>query len=415
MNRLEERALEIQRILLLAIGEGTPELKRFLLDRLHFADFTDPDAGKNFAHLHEENRSLFLDATETERDPDPAYFRLIRELLRINRAIDLIPAMTRSAEALRGDPSGHDSALEEVVSTISRHAERLATLQTPTASWKDPSDRLIQLLDDFGKRYLARSSPTARVRWGLRDLDQLTNGLQPGHLYLLVGEKGAGKTSFIMGHARELAKDALVSAVVTADATAHAGAERLLAGEAGVDYAMMATSHMRWEDWPRLMQACEWLAESFPYLFSAAGMSGTELESLLMQIAEQQSPDILFLDDINRLRNVNDLFSSGTQILDLIKRMVNFARERNIPVVASVEKVELPTTESMNSLGRWLSLLDYANAAFAAVLKPSDEILEAGGESMIHHLHIVRNIAGPKARLRIAYNHGARKFEDPPG
>lgn len=247
MKRLKDQALEIQRNLLLAIGEGTPELKRYLLDRLHFADFTDQDAGKNwhFALLHKESRSLMLDAPGAKHDPDPAYFRMIRELVRVNRAIDLIPAMTWSAEALRGDPSGHDTALETVVSSISKHAERLAALQTPTSSWQDPRDRLLRLVDDFSNRYEARSSTTARVRWGLSDLDQLTDGLPPGHLYLLVGEKGAGKTSFIMGHARELAKDALSSAVVTADATAHAAAERLLVGEACVDPARMATSHMR--------------------------------------------------------------------------------------------------------------------------------------------------------------------------
>lgn len=414
MSHLRDQALEIQRNLLLAIEEGTPELKLYLLERLHSGDFTNPEAGKNFAKLNEENRSLFLDDPEIKPDPDSAYFSMIRELLHLNRAIELIPAMNQAVEALRGDPSSNEDASERIVSTILKHAERIVTLQTPATSWEKPSERLLGFVSDICYRYETHASPIARVRWHLRDLDQLTKGLQPGSLYLIVGEQGAGKTSFILGHAIELAKDALNSALITADATVDATLERLLASASGIDPVRMATNQQTHHDWPRLIQACDELTVAFPYLFSALGLNGTELISLLMQISECKCPDVLFIDDINRIRNMNDLFSTGTHLLDLIKRLVHLAREWNIPIVATVGKIELPTSESMNSLGRMLSLLDYANTAFAATLEPTDEFLDADGEYMIHHLRIDRNVAGPKPTLRIAYNHDARRFEDPP-
>jgi replicative DNA helicase len=124
------------------------------------------------------------------------------------------------------------------------------------------SDALQDTLDQLEALYGSDGEITG-VETGYVDLDSMLLGLQPSNLLVVAARPGAGKTSFAMGAAANVAMSARRPVMFfsmemgTLELT-----KRLLSGEARVELRKLQTGKIREDEWTRLSHAVGRLAET---------------------------------------------------------------------------------------------------------------------------------------------------------
>lgn len=90
---------------------------------------------------------------------------------------------------------------------------------------------------------------------GLRDVDELTLGLRPGHKYTVAALPGRGKTAFALHIATVTAKLGFGVLFISLEMDREEVLQRMLASEARVDGKRIMTNQLAAEEWPRVIAA----------------------------------------------------------------------------------------------------------------------------------------------------------------
>ncbi|MBC8163114.1 MAG: replicative DNA helicase [Roseiflexaceae bacterium] len=172
------------------------------------------------------------------------------------------------------------------------------------------------------------------VPTGLRDLDEITGGLQRSDLIILAARPAVGKTSFAMSVAHGVAKAGNgVVGIFSLEMSRDQLVQRMLAMETGIDTHKLRTGHIRDSELQLVMEAMGRLASLPVYIEDTAGLSIMEVRSKARRLQARVGIDLLVIDYLqlmqgrgreNRVQEVGEI-SRGLKAL---------ARELNIPVIA---------------------------------------------------------------------------------
>ncbi len=182
------------------------------------------------------------------------YARIVNELALLRRLIGVAGQIT---------DMGYDDS-EEVSETLDR-AEALVfevAERRVTDSMVGVSEALQITLDQLETLY-ASSAEVTGLPTGFSDLDHLLLGLQPSNLIVVAARPGAGKSSFALGAAANVAMEARRPVLFfsmemgTLELT-----KRLLAAESRVEARRLQTGNIPEADWTRLSHAVGRLGEA---------------------------------------------------------------------------------------------------------------------------------------------------------
>lgn len=175
------------------------------------------------------------------------------------------------------------------------------------------------------------------VPTGFTDLDRITGGLQRSDLIVLAARPGIGKTSLALS----LAHNASVKyknsvAVFSLEMSKEQLAQRLLSMDAGIDQHRLRTGWIEDDEWLKIVEASDTLAEASIWIDDTAGISTMEMRSKARRLAAEHGIDLIIVDYLQLMQA-----SSGgrgenrvLEVSEISRSLKGLARELNVPVLA---------------------------------------------------------------------------------
>jgi replicative DNA helicase len=192
----------------------------------------------------------------------------------------------------------------------------------------------------FGTSRRPRSgaTPVTGIPTGLRDLDQMTAGLQKGDLIILAGRPSMGKTSLMVNnvamHAALNDKKRVGVGIFSLEMSASQLAEMLLCGRARISSWRLRKGYARGEDWKRVVHAVDFIDKADIFIDDTPGISIMEMRSKARRMKLQHDIGLICVDYLQLVTTGGQRSENRHQeIGEVARAMKAMARELEIPVV----------------------------------------------------------------------------------
>lgn len=175
------------------------------------------------------------------------------------------------------------------------------------------------------------------VPTGFTDLDRITGGLQRSDLIVLAARPGIGKTSLSLSLAHNAAVKYKNSvAIFSLEMSKEQLAQRLLSMDAEIDQHRLRTGWIEDDEWLKIVEASDTLAEASIWIDDTAGISTMEMRSKARRLAAEHGVDLIIVDYLQLMQA-----SSGgrgenrvLEVSEISRSLKGLARELNVPVLA---------------------------------------------------------------------------------
>jgi replicative DNA helicase len=177
------------------------------------------------------------------------------------------------------------------------------------------------------------------VPTGLTELDDLTGGLQPGHLIIVAGRPSMGKSSLCLANfalAAADGEDARGVGIFSLEMSSMQVADQLLCSYSQVDSHRLRRGQAADDDWGKLALGLNHLTNRPIFIDDTPGLSIMEMRSKARRLKAEHRIGLIVVDYI-QLATAGDRAASENrhQELALIARALKgMARELGLPVVA---------------------------------------------------------------------------------
>ena len=170
---------------------------------------------------------------------------------------------------------------------------------------------------------------------GFFELDEMTNGLQPGEMVIIAARPSMGKTAFAVNIAEHMAlMNKVPVAVFSLEMSKQQLAQRMLCSRSGVDSNKVRRNMLSRDDFGRLNLTAGELAEAPLYIDDTAGLTLMALRAKARRLKQRHGIQAIFIDYL-QLMSAPSAGRDGRQNeVSAISRGVKaLARELSVPVV----------------------------------------------------------------------------------
>ena len=172
------------------------------------------------------------------------------------------------------------------------------------------------------------------VQTNFRDLDQVTQGLQPGELIILAARPSVGKTSFALNLARNAAVLTDTPVIVfSLEMTAQSLVQRLICSEAGVDSFMLKTGQATNRDFENIAKAMDKLTRAPLFIDDTPSLSISAMRSRSRRMKAQHDIKLIVVDYLQIMHGGRQE-SRVQEVSDISAGLKSIAKELNVPVLA---------------------------------------------------------------------------------
>lgn len=196
-------------------------------------------------------------------------------------------------------------------------------------------DIIRPLVDKVGDLY-ERNELFTGVPTGFRELDELTNGLQPGDLILLAARPSMGKTAFGINIAQNAAfRNGKVVAVFSLEMSAEQLATRIMSSEKMFDTKMMNSPASISSVYGKILSLNQEVSEQDTQLYidDTSSITIGEVRSKLRKLKARRGLDLVVIDYL-QLMSTNLRTENRQQEITLISReLKGLAKELGCPIV----------------------------------------------------------------------------------
>ncbi len=176
------------------------------------------------------------------------------------------------------------------------------------------------------------------IATGFKDLDNLTSGLQKSDLILVAARPSMGKTAFTLNIASNVAvygKEPV--AFFSLEMSKEQLVQRMLCAEGGIDSQRLRVGDLNDEDWQKLVNAADRLAQAPIFIDDTAGISVMELRSKARRIKAEHGLSLIVIDYLQLMQGKPSKNSSDNrqqEISEISRSLKALARELDVPVIA---------------------------------------------------------------------------------
>ena len=169
---------------------------------------------------------------------------------------------------------------------------------------------------------------------GIKDLDELTNGLQNSDLIILAARPGVGKTSFALTIAANAAIDYNKHvAFFSLEMDGMQLAQRLLCSRAEVDQSKLRNGKLNRDEMNKIIAKVAPINQSPLYVDDNADLGIMELMSKARQLKHRGQLDLLVVDYLQLMKTGNEE-NRAVAIGNISRGLKILAKELHIPVIA---------------------------------------------------------------------------------
>ncbi|WP_089305907.1 replicative DNA helicase [Geodermatophilus pulveris] len=183
---------------------------------------------------------------------------------------------------------------------------------------------------------IASRGGTARgVPTGIRDLDELTNGLQGGQMVVIAARPGVGKSTLGLDIARSATvKHQLATCIFSLEMSKHEITMRLLSAEAKVPLHHMRAGTLSDEDWSRLARRMGEIADAPLYIDDSPNMTMMEIRAKARRLKQRNDLKLVVIDYLQLMTSGKRVESRQQEVSEFSRALKLLAKELDVPVIA---------------------------------------------------------------------------------
>ncbi|MFU8798175.1 MAG: replicative DNA helicase, partial [Gammaproteobacteria bacterium] len=173
---------------------------------------------------------------------------------------------------------------------------------------------------------------------GFTDLDKWTAGLQASELIIVAARPSMGKTAFALNiaeHAAISRKEKKLVLLFSMEMSAESLAMRMYSSLGRIELKRLRTGQLKDEDWPRISQASELLADARLFIDDTPALTPNEMRARARRLAKEHGQIGLIVVDYLQLMQIPGLRENRVAEISEISRSLKIlAKELKVPVVA---------------------------------------------------------------------------------
>jgi replicative DNA helicase len=260
-----------------------------------------------------------------------SYANIVREHAILREVIDAGEESSQQAYNREGRSAQQIlESFEQRLVSISDKSNGKSSVTSLSALQAKHFEDLQALIDNPGTK--------TGVQTGLRDLDNMTTGLQAGELVVIAGRPSMGKTSLAMNIAERAAIDQkLAVLVISIEMGGSQLMQRLISSVGRIDLHSLRTGTLKDADWPRFSEANEKLSSAVIDVMDNPNKSFPEIKSIAKSVARQRGGLGLIIVDYIQLMaksEDSDNVNRATEIGEITRGLKALAKELDCPVLA---------------------------------------------------------------------------------
>lgn len=173
------------------------------------------------------------------------------------------------------------------------------------------------------------------VPTGFSDLDELTNGLQPGQLWIVAARPSVGKSTIGLDWARAAAiRYAMTTVVFSLEMSRSEITTRLLSAEGRVRLQDLRTGRVSEHDWQRLARRTAEVADAPLFIDDSANLTMAEIRAKCRRLKQRNNLRLVVLDYLQLMSSTRRVENRQQEVSDLSRNLKLLAKELEVPVVA---------------------------------------------------------------------------------
>jgi replicative DNA helicase len=252
----------------------------------------------------------------------PHYARMVREKATLRELIEAAGATLHEAHT---SPEEAQIILEEAEKRIFNIAQKREHSSAQELS--ELLEEVMQTLQENEGRALT-GLPS-----GFGDLDDLTNGLQPGELIILAARPSMGKTAIALNIIEHMAMSGHPCAIFSLEMGRQQLAQRLICARGGIDSQRLRRNLLQKEDYRRIYAACDELNSAPLYIDDTPGLSLLQLRSKARRMKERYGMQAVVVDYLQLMHSGTRIESRQLEVAEMSRGVKAMARELEVPVI----------------------------------------------------------------------------------
>lgn len=197
-----------------------------------------------------------------------------------------------------------------------------------------PAGNLVQsTLSELEEIQSAPAQPG--IPTGYLDLDDVTNGLQPGQFVVIAARPGIGKSTVGLDMLRSASlRQGYTSMLFSLEMGRSEIMFRLLSAEAGVRLGDMRGGRMTDDDWTRAARAGSQVAESKLLIDDSPNLTMSEIRAKARRQSQAGELDQIVVDYLQLLTSGRTVESRQQEVSEFSRQLKLLGKELEVPVVA---------------------------------------------------------------------------------
>jgi replicative DNA helicase len=224
---------------------------------------------------------------------------------------------------------------KEIVDSLQLELIRL-TESNKRGGWRKMADLVQEAYSELDA-LAHRKTEITGLDTGFRDLNLLTQGMQPGQLIIVAGRPGHGKTSLGLNIIATNVLQRKRVGLFTIEMSAREITKRIIYADAEVDGHRVGSGHITADDWKRIGGSASRLTEANLSVDESGSLTIMELRSRAQQLAIGGGLDLVVVDYLQLMAPATGHRGNSNraqEISDISRGLKALAKDLNIPIIA---------------------------------------------------------------------------------
>ena len=257
----------------------------------------------------------------------------VRDYAKIVHDKALLRALIAACESITADAYGEEGEVEQILDVSAQRVFDVAQKKDSREfkHIRDVMQDVYRALQDLSEN----PDQITGVRSGFSALDNVLVQLGKGDLVLIGARPGMGKTSFAMNIAVEVAKSSKKKvACFSLEMSAEQLALRMLSSEALVDSRALRSGRISAEDWQRLADATNMLAECDILIDDTTGISPVDMKAKLRRV---ENLGMVVVDYLQLMQSGRNIDNRVQEVGDISRNLKIMAKDLGVPVLCCAQ------------------------------------------------------------------------------
>ena len=201
-------------------------------------------------------------------------------------------------------------------------------------SYAGMKEILVTTLDNIEKMY-ENKEKLSGIESGFYDLDDKISGLNDSDLIIVAARPAMGKSAFVLNIASYVAMhDHIPVMIFNLEMSKEQLVKRMLSSESGIDSMKLNNADLEQEDWIKMADASNRLADAPIYIDDSSVLSPSEIRAKCRKAKIEKNIGLIIIDYLQLMESKSSNGSRQQEVSEISRGLKILAKELNVPVIA---------------------------------------------------------------------------------